>query len=579
MTAALADPAPTGTDAVPRWARRVGPAIGLAAGIVVLGPALLPGYTLSYDMVFGPDQPITVATLGLDGSVPRAVPNDLLVALLSVLLPGDVVQKGLLLAVFVLGAWGAARLARSALGAAVSALLYVWNPYVLERLVIGHWGFLLGLAILPWAVAAAADARSGKACGGPRLAAWVLAGALAGSTSGLLVAGTALVVACWPGPEAAVGRGRRGLLVVAVALAANAPWWLPSMLRPQGISADPAGVEAFAAGADTPLGVWGSVATLGGMWNPATWPAERAHALLAVAVLVAVAACVVLGLPALLRLRAGAGAGLATAGLVSFVVAVAGTVPGLRSLLSWAVVHVPGAGLLRDGQKWVAPAVLVVALCAGLTVERLWHPAATRAVGVALTLVPVVALPTLAWGVHGRLTSVPYPDEWRQVAQVVAREADGDVASFPWTYYRRFDWNGRRIVLDPMPRLLPRVVVVNDDLPLMDVTIRGEDPRADRISAALTSNADLRTALAAEGIDVVVVHLPSTGAAEIRSRLAGSPVLHEGAELLVLDVGPVTSRPRRAPAAAALGWVALVVAGIGVATSRIRCRRAGRLLT
>ena len=94
-----------------RMARRVTPGVagllvGGLLGLLALGPALRPGYLLSYDMVFVPDQPLTAMTLGTDGSVPRAVPNDLVVVLASHLLPGDVVQKILLLAVFVLGGWG-----------------------------------------------------------------------------------------------------------------------------------------------------------------------------------------------------------------------------------------------------------------------------------------------------------------------------------------------------------------------------------------------------------------------------------------------------------------------------------------
>ena len=61
----------------------VGSLVGTLVGLVVLGPALAPGYTLHYDLVFVPDLPLSARTLGTDGSVPRAVPNDLVVALLG----------------------------------------------------------------------------------------------------------------------------------------------------------------------------------------------------------------------------------------------------------------------------------------------------------------------------------------------------------------------------------------------------------------------------------------------------------------------------------------------------------------
>ena len=121
----------------------------------MLAPVLGRGVVLSYDMVFVPDPPITGSVLGTDGSVPRAVPTELLADLLARVLPVAVVQQGLLLAVFVLAGAGAARLVPGLPGAAAAALGYAWTPYVAERLLIGHWPFLLGYAVLPWVVGAA----------------------------------------------------------------------------------------------------------------------------------------------------------------------------------------------------------------------------------------------------------------------------------------------------------------------------------------------------------------------------------------------------------------------------------------
>ena len=100
-TRRIARPGPTG----------VGALTGLLLGAVILGPALAPGYTLHYDLVHVPDLALDAGTLGTDGGVPRAVPNDLLVALMSLALPGWVVQKVLLLGSLVVGAAGAGRLA------------------------------------------------------------------------------------------------------------------------------------------------------------------------------------------------------------------------------------------------------------------------------------------------------------------------------------------------------------------------------------------------------------------------------------------------------------------------------------
>ena len=84
--------------------------VGLALGLLALGPGLRRGFLLSYDMVFVPREPFTSAMFGLVGGAPRAVPSDFAVAVASRLLPADIVQKLVLLLIFVLACSGAAAL-------------------------------------------------------------------------------------------------------------------------------------------------------------------------------------------------------------------------------------------------------------------------------------------------------------------------------------------------------------------------------------------------------------------------------------------------------------------------------------
>lgn len=151
-----------------RWPALLLPwCVGALAGALALGPALGRGYVLGYDMVFVPDPPLGTAVQGTDG-LPRAVPSDAVIAALSAMVPGDLVQSLVLLAVFTLGGAGAARLLLRALcgagaapagalsASAAAGLAYVWNPFVAERLLLGQWAMLLGYAGLPWVVAASA---------------------------------------------------------------------------------------------------------------------------------------------------------------------------------------------------------------------------------------------------------------------------------------------------------------------------------------------------------------------------------------------------------------------------------------
>ena len=92
--------------------RLVGLVVSLLAAVLLLGPALLwPGTVLRGDMVFVPHQPWKDAWLGLDGGVPRAVPMDALVSLVTYAVPGGWLQKAVLLSSFVVAGVGIARLA------------------------------------------------------------------------------------------------------------------------------------------------------------------------------------------------------------------------------------------------------------------------------------------------------------------------------------------------------------------------------------------------------------------------------------------------------------------------------------
>src|SRR5229473_1246054 len=131
---------------------------GLLLGMLALGPGLGRGFLLSYDMVTVPRQPFTAAMFGLTGTLPRAVPSDAVAAAAARALPADIVQKLLLLSIFVLASSGMAALLAGEhwLARMAGAVFYAWNPFVAERLIIGQWALLLGYGALPWVLRAVA---------------------------------------------------------------------------------------------------------------------------------------------------------------------------------------------------------------------------------------------------------------------------------------------------------------------------------------------------------------------------------------------------------------------------------------
>ena len=532
--------------AAPR--RAAPPALGLCLGLLALGPGLRPGFLLSYDMVFVPREPLPAALPGL--APPRAVPSDLVVAIASRVIPADITQKLLLLSIFVLACAGMAALledepllARLAAGA-----FYTWNPYVAERLIIGQWALLLGYAGLPWVLRAVLAGRPGRLC----LA--VLPAVIGGFTAMTVTALLSI-------PVALLTRRASTVWLTAGALALGSlPWLIPSLLHP--VYADPAGIAAFAARADTPFGTIGSLVMLGGMWNAQTVPAAYGGPWSGLWLVIALGA--VAGYARLAWLAdgerfandeqrsrgGGRWPGLGIAAAAGLLLASAGVTAAGRDLLRAAMTAWPGFAVLRDGQQFAAPLALAEAAGFGLAVAWVLRPRSLRAadagphpraadpqgrvIGLTALVAPVLLLPGLAWGAAGRLHPVWYPAGWLAAARVIdAAPGPGDVLLLPWAADRRPAWNGGEAMLDPWPRLLARPVIWNDGTQVGDVRLAPDDPRARRLNAIVAGQGSLTAALRAAGVRFVLVDAgPAPGA-----RLPGSTMIVDQPGLVVYELG------------------------------------------
>ncbi len=458
-----------------RWVVRV---VAALSTLVILAPLAAPGYVLRFDMVFVPRQALRWQTLAPVVGLPRAVPEDAVVAIANLIAPGWMVQRVALAAAIYLAGVGAARLvpAGRLLTRVIAAVGYVWTAYLVERLLLGQWGLLLAYAALPWLIKAAIGVRAGTRGSLPRL---ILAAALCAitPTGGLLALLTVVVL------TVDRARWRASAAAISATVALKAPWLIAALIAEAGGRSDPAGVAAFAARGENWAGPVVALAGTGGIWNSLTTPLSRASVLtpLVTATMVALA---IVGWPWLARRwPAGAAARLGWLAAIGFVLAMLGVIPITADLLGWWVSHVPGGGMLRDGQKFVAPYAVLVVVASALGVERavarLTRPRA-RMVLVAAALMWVVALPDLAVGAAGALRPVRYPADWDRVAALVT-DSPGEVLVLPMSEYRRYPWNADRTVIDPAPRYLPVDVVTDDTLVVGDIVVEGESPRAEQI--------------------------------------------------------------------------------------------------
>ena len=614
-----------------RWAgRHAGLLASAVCAAVILGPMLLTrGFWLHYDMVFVPHLPLSDTTLGTAGQVPRAVPNDAIVALLDLVLAGDITQKIILLGAFLALGAGVDRWRAPVLARVCASVLLAWNPWVAERLAIGHWGYLWGYAACVWAIVGALEARRARTRSSDGVAAgraeaetarradsagevdaWIdtdraresvahrdadatharrsvavalVMSAASGSTGAVLVALALAAVTFAPGAGRLAWRAgwRPTLRTVLAWVGLNASWWWPFLTAAPSDAADAAGVEAFAARSDGAGPVWTSLLGGGGIWHAPSWFAERSSA----PIVLASALVCLAGVIAARRLGRGPITALAVTGLF---LAGASTVPGLRDVMTAIVLHVPGGGLLRDGQKfvalWVVPAALGWGLLIDAEVRRARGSILAPVALIGGIVAPLVLLPGLAWARGGQWRGVDYPAPWTQVARDLDAGTNGATLVLPWSTYRRYAWNGERTVLDPWNRLLTGRVIADDALAVRQGSgvrvVAGEDPHAAAVGRALVHRSadELRDAMARADVSRVIVQTDQPDAAAVADlvRRAGAtplaaapPVSH----LTTWSVPGATPRPAT-PWWRALGLAtSIITAGVVIA----RASRTGRL--
>jgi hypothetical protein len=539
-------------------------AYALALSLLVTAPLLAPGYLLIRDAVSTPRSYLSDAALGLSEAAPRALPQDFAIALASHVVDGGVVVKALLIAGLWLAGWGAARLTAVVLpdagmpGQFVAVTLAIWNPYVAERMLQGHWSLLVGYGCLPWVATAVLRLRAGEGNWWPLLF-WT---ALAGLTpTGLLLA-AAVAVTCSlaPGP----GRSRSACTAVSLgsAVLAALPWLVASAVAGSLSSSQAEGVGAFAARAEPGLGTLFSLAGLGGIWNGQAVPGSRTtlFALLATVVLLAVVA---VGLPSALR-RPAAVPLLALAAVAVVLPALMATGPGLAFVES-IVRTLPGLGVVRDAQKWVALAMPGYAVAGAGAVIALRHRLPAVATAVACCLALLAVLPDLAWGVGGKVASVRYPQGWAATAALINADPR-PVAVLPSDSMRIFGWAGAAPVLDPLPRWVSADVLATGDLVIGGRTVPGEGERARVVQRLLTSGADAAEVSHA-GIGWVVVE---SGGAPL-----ALPVAYRDDDLTLYRTGGdhPASTHRGVLIAAHLIWLAaLIVGATGMLAGRFKLR-------
>lgn len=310
--------------AVSRW---WAPAYGALLVLSLTWPFLMPGEAFALrDMMVFDAMALTRASLGWGDLAARNVPQD---ALLGILPWPVAFVRVFMVAAAGCAAWAGHRFGRTPFGQAAAMTVAVWNPFVVERLLQGQWSLAAAAWLLPL-VALGCVPASG-------LAHWLAS----------LTPTGALAAACF-------SRGWRG---VAVSVCTCLPWVVAGVFASTPGTSSAASAAAFAPRAEAYAGTLGSLLGLGGIWNGQAVPASRELGF----ALFGVALCALLALawrsvPRRFLLLAALG----------FAVALA----SWAGLTTPVIQHLPGGGLLRDGQKWLILAIPAFVAAAGALEPR-----------------------------------------------------------------------------------------------------------------------------------------------------------------------------------------------------------------
>ncbi|MBL8159354.1 hypothetical protein JNJ66_02770 [Candidatus Saccharibacteria bacterium] len=480
--------------------------------LLILGLILLPGYTMTLDMTWGPLRP-------LPEGPSNVLPFYWLIAQLQAVVPGWLVQKLILLGIFMLAGIGAHKLARLALepqkgGAPVAwteqlcylaGFLFMINPFIYSRYAAGQWLVMLGYALLPWAIRAVwrllqrLEWRRALAAAG-----WLLAICLTSiHTAGFLP--LIMLVLLVASGRAQLGRKLAWLSGVAVGLLLINAFWLVPSLNGQGrlaqsvASFDSSQMKAFASVGTVLDSVPLSAALLSGFWADAhnRYVMPQATGVLWGVTALLVVGLVLLGARRIWQRRDRLGVALLALGVIAWWLAMGVAWEGSRPLAYWLADNVPFYAGYREPQKWLMVLAVTYAYCAALGGDAVLRylkgrcrPAAkfsrvkSYAIG-AMLLLPFVWTPMQLAGAARQLGSVQYPAGWQQAKDALAAHGaarDSTVVVLPWHMYMPMSFT-QRTTGNPASAFFPHDMITSNNPELRGVPFDAGGPVESYINA------------------------------------------------------------------------------------------------
>jgi len=484
--------------------------LGLLIGVAVCIPFFGGGRLFLLDWSIGPTTPIiSINTLGLYGGLTSGVVGSLLTGILNWAL-GSVATWLLFLLFFPTAFLGISRLAGGTLTSRVSAgVLYTVNPFVFNRLFVGHIDLLIGYALLPFAVHSALRVEGPRWRYALRVSLW-----WAGLTSitphfswiyGVVVLVVAIVAA-------SRGALRDSVMRLAVTITSffvmSMYLLLPHFATSLATQNGPSSLLLYQSSGDPRFGLFGNVAGLYGFWRLGPGPTLPKNLIsgwpflyIAILLVAATGAWVALRktsssgddasnseqnaeqtpVSTLLQTEepftgselstncAFVATSLLAVGVVGYFLALGGQGP-TGALFRWCYVHVPFFPIMREPQKFLMLLALAYAVFFGWGISHIARLATSakgaRAAAAALVLgiaLPLGYTPTMFNGLSAQIAPSHVPSAYEH-ANALMGNGVGSVLALPWHLYLSYPLTNNRVVANLTPSLLNRTVISGDNV-------------------------------------------------------------------------------------------------------------------
>ncbi len=450
------------------------PAVFILLSLVIIGPLLAPGYLLVLDAIAVP------AKIVWPSFWSASFLYDSLVAILNTFLPSYWIQKLLLLAVFFFSGLGMSWLinAKNTFINLFAGFFYTVNPFVYERVMAGHWEFLLGYAVFPFIVMAAQNL-----CQSPGLKSAVILAVLttlsvsfANHWSFILAIFLLLYFPfylfthrenSWPLVRSLV-------LFGAMALFLNLNWLIPTLLGSGtvGETVRQFGREdliTFQSAPDTNFGLIFNLLSGYGFWIEAQkyfispkdiiffWPIiSMVFILLAV-----------VGVYKTFKDKEKSALPLVITLVIMFFISLdlAGGVAlnSFANIAFWFYEKIPFLYGLREPQKLAGIIMFCYAFfgAIGLSfiLEKIKPVWKYLVMGIFLIL-PFIYTPTIFGGFWGQLKPVFYPASWSKINKKLNEDKNDYLTLFfPWHQYMRFGFANNLVLANPAPRFFTKPIL------------------------------------------------------------------------------------------------------------------------